>query len=98
MPEHPKRRRGRRGLALALVVPAAAVGAILTATSMATGATGTPAAQDETTSLFMQEFYRHLLAGEGRGASLRQAMSSVRRGHDHPHFGSYWLTHTWTFM
>ena len=41
---------------------------------------------DESTSLFMQEFYRHLLAGERRGSSLRQAMSSVRRGHDHPHF------------
>ncbi len=45
MPEHPTRGRGRRGLAIALMVPAAAVAAIFTAASVATGTTGSPAAQ-----------------------------------------------------
>jgi tetratricopeptide (TPR) repeat protein len=41
---------------------------------------------DEATNLFMQRFYRRLLAGESRASSLRAAMSSVRQSYDHPHF------------
>ncbi len=40
---------------------------------------------DETTSALMEAYYRHLLAGQGRAAALREAMRELRRTHPHPH-------------
>ncbi|HLL55883.1 MAG TPA: CHAT domain-containing protein, partial [Myxococcaceae bacterium] len=41
---------------------------------------------DGTTRALMEDYYRHLLAGEGRTAALREAMLSLRQLHPHPHF------------
>jgi CHAT domain-containing protein/Tfp pilus assembly protein PilF len=41
---------------------------------------------DETTRELMEDYYRHLLAGEGRAAALREAMKALRRKQPHPHF------------
>jgi tetratricopeptide (TPR) repeat protein/CHAT domain-containing protein len=41
---------------------------------------------DKTTRDLMEDYYRHLLAGQGRGAALREAMRALRRKHAHPHF------------
>jgi tetratricopeptide (TPR) repeat protein/CHAT domain-containing protein len=41
---------------------------------------------DDTTSQLMEDYYRHLLAGQGRGTALREAMRSLRRTHPHPHY------------
>ncbi len=41
---------------------------------------------DNSTSQLMEEYYRHLLAGKGRGAALREAMRSLRLTHPHPHY------------
>jgi CHAT domain-containing protein/tetratricopeptide (TPR) repeat protein len=40
---------------------------------------------DQVTSELMEHYYRHLLAGQGRAAALRQAMRVLRRTHPHPH-------------
>src|SRR5688572_27918934 len=45
MPEHRSRGRTRRGMAIALIVPAAVVAGIFTAAGLATGTPGQPAAQ-----------------------------------------------------
>jgi len=50
MPEQPSRGRRRRGLAVALIVPAAAVAAIFTAANMASGQATTATAADPTTA------------------------------------------------
>ncbi|WNG43125.1 tetratricopeptide repeat protein [Archangium minus] len=41
---------------------------------------------DGKTSEFMEAFYRHLLAGEGRVAALHSAMREMRRKHPHPYY------------
>ena len=41
---------------------------------------------DDVTHQLMASYYRHLLAGEGRSAALREAMRELRREHPHPHF------------
>jgi CHAT domain-containing protein len=41
---------------------------------------------DNTTSQLMEDYYRNLLAGQGRGAALREAMRSLRLTHPHPHY------------
>jgi CHAT domain-containing protein/Tfp pilus assembly protein PilF len=41
---------------------------------------------DETTRALMEAYYGHLLAGQGRGSALREAMRSVRESQPHPHF------------
>ncbi|MFY0584035.1 CHAT domain-containing protein [Cystobacter fuscus] len=41
---------------------------------------------DETTRVLMEAYYRHLLAGQGRAAALREAMRSLRATRSHPHY------------
>jgi CHAT domain-containing protein len=41
---------------------------------------------DDSTRLLMEDYYRHLLAGHGRAAALRQAMLSFRVKQPHPYF------------
>ncbi|EPX60306.1 hypothetical protein D187_001793 [Cystobacter fuscus DSM 2262] len=41
---------------------------------------------DETTRVLMEAYYRHLLAGQGRAAALREAMRSLRATRAHPHY------------
>ena len=41
---------------------------------------------DETTHALMERYYRNLLAGQGRGAALREAMLSLRAQHFHPYY------------
>jgi CHAT domain-containing protein len=41
---------------------------------------------DETTRLLMEDYYRHLLAGKGRAAALREAMRALRRTQPHPYY------------
>ncbi|HYV44483.1 MAG TPA: CHAT domain-containing tetratricopeptide repeat protein [Myxococcaceae bacterium] len=43
-------------------------------------------ADDETTRALMESYYRNLLAGQGRGAALREAMLSLRAQHPHPYY------------
>jgi CHAT domain-containing protein len=40
---------------------------------------------DETTRQLMEEYYRHLLRGQGRATALRQAMLSLREKESHPY-------------
>ncbi len=41
---------------------------------------------DEITYQFMESYYRHLLAGQGRTTALRKAMQEMRQNQPHPHF------------
>jgi len=41
---------------------------------------------DATTHQLMASYYRHLLAGEGRSAALREAMRELRQTLPHPHY------------
>jgi len=41
---------------------------------------------DETTRELMVDYYRRLLAGEGRAAALAEAMRSLRARHAHPYY------------
>jgi CHAT domain-containing protein/Tfp pilus assembly protein PilF len=41
---------------------------------------------DETTRQLMEDYYRHLLAGQGRTAALREAMLALRQKQPHPYF------------
>jgi CHAT domain-containing protein len=41
---------------------------------------------DNATSQLMEDYYRNLLAGQGRGAALREAMRALRLTHPHPHY------------
>ncbi|HYO54200.1 CHAT domain-containing tetratricopeptide repeat protein, partial [Archangium sp.] len=41
---------------------------------------------DDITRQLMEDYYRHLLAGQGRTTALRQAMRELRQKQPHPHF------------
>jgi CHAT domain-containing protein len=41
---------------------------------------------DETTHALMEDYYRGLLAGEGRSTALQNAMRILRQRQPHPHF------------
>ncbi|QRK06183.1 tetratricopeptide repeat protein [Archangium violaceum] len=41
---------------------------------------------DATTQILMEDYYRHLLAGKGRAAALREAMRALRRIQPHPYY------------
>ncbi|HYH97427.1 CHAT domain-containing protein [Hyalangium sp.] len=41
---------------------------------------------DDITHVLMEDYYRNLLAGQGRAAALHAAMRSLRRSHPHPYF------------
>ena len=41
---------------------------------------------DDTTRVLMESYYRHLRAGEGRSAALRNAMLTLRKAHAHPYY------------
>jgi CHAT domain-containing protein/Tfp pilus assembly protein PilF len=41
---------------------------------------------DTSTQQFMDDYYRHLLKGEGRASALREALRSLRATHPHPYF------------
>ncbi|WP_163996342.1 CHAT domain-containing tetratricopeptide repeat protein [Pyxidicoccus caerfyrddinensis] len=41
---------------------------------------------DETTHQLMEDYYRHLLAGRGRSAALRDAMLALRESRPHPYY------------
>jgi CHAT domain-containing protein len=41
---------------------------------------------DETTRALMEDYYHHLLAGQGRATALREAMRELRRTQPHPHY------------
>jgi len=41
---------------------------------------------DETTRVFMESYYRNLLAGQGRATALRQAMLAQRQTRPHPYY------------
>jgi CHAT domain-containing protein len=41
---------------------------------------------DKITRQLMEGYYRHLLAGQGRSAALREAMKELRHEQPHPHF------------
>ena len=47
---------------------------------------------DQTTSTLMEAYYRHLLAGQGRAAALREAMRELRQTQSHPHFWAPFIT------
>ncbi|RKH62502.1 CHAT domain-containing protein [Corallococcus llansteffanensis] len=47
---------------------------------------------DRTTSTLMEAYYRHLMAGQGRAAALREAMLELRRTQSHPHFWAPFIT------
>ncbi|RKH41472.1 CHAT domain-containing protein [Corallococcus sicarius] len=47
---------------------------------------------DQTTSTLMEAYYRHLLAGQGRAAALREAMLELRRTQSHPHAWAPFIT------
>jgi len=41
---------------------------------------------DETTRALMEDYYHHLLAGQGRATAPRKAMRELRRTQPHPHY------------
>ncbi|KFE63733.1 CHAT domain-containing tetratricopeptide repeat protein [Hyalangium minutum] len=41
--------------------------------------------RDDSTHLLMRDYYRNLLAGQGRASALREAMRSLRASRPHPH-------------
>ncbi len=41
---------------------------------------------DDTTRQLMEDYYRNLLAGQGRATALREAMRALRQGQPHPHY------------
>ncbi|WP_240359576.1 CHAT domain-containing tetratricopeptide repeat protein [Pyxidicoccus trucidator] len=41
---------------------------------------------DDITRLLMEDYYRHLLAGQGRAEALRDAMRTLRQTHPHPYY------------
>ena len=41
---------------------------------------------DDITHVLMEDYYRNLLAGQGRAAALHEAMRLLRRSHPHPYF------------
>jgi CHAT domain-containing protein len=41
---------------------------------------------DDATRVLMESYYRHLRAGEGRSAALRDAMLGLRKTHAHPYY------------
>ena len=48
---------------------------------------------DEATRLLMEDFYRRLLAGEGRAEALRNAQLALRRKYPHPYYWGAFICH-----